>query len=148
VTTDENNDAGTDRFVLRATAEAHFAWLRTRLALENTLMAWVRTGVSLIGFGFSIVEIFNRLAVNKNVAPALLPEMPRYVGLVLIGAGVVAMLISCFQYVWVSNYLWAPQFRPIAGLREHAGRTPSLTLAIALTLIGFLAFFTVLLRVA
>jgi hypothetical protein len=64
VTTDEHDDAGTDRFVLRVTAEANLAWLRTRLALENTPMPWVRTGISLIGFGFNIVEIFNRLAAQ------------------------------------------------------------------------------------
>ena len=37
-------------------------------------MAWVRTAIALIGFGFSIVEIFNRLAAMPGVAPALRPE--------------------------------------------------------------------------
>jgi putative membrane protein len=139
--------AATNRFAVRATASDNFAWLRTSLALERTLMAWVRTGISLIGFGFSIVEIFSRLAANPAVAPALLPEGPRYVGLILIGAGVLALIISCFQYVWVSNYLRSPQFAPIAGLREGGGRTPSLAIALLLTLLGILAFIAVLLRV-
>ena len=30
------------------------AWLRTRMALDRTLMAWNRTSLSLIGFGFTI----------------------------------------------------------------------------------------------
>ena len=141
-------DATADRFAVRATAEANFAWLRTRLALENTLMAWVRTGISLIGFGFSIVEIFSRLAANPNVAPALLPEMPRYVGLALIAAGLLGLTTSCCQYVWVSRYLWSPPFEPIAGLREGPMRTPGLAIAVALTLVGLLAFLAVLLRVA
>ena len=50
-----------------ATADSHFAWLRTRLALERTMMAWQRTAVSLIGFGFAIVQFFehfNRCPVS------------------------------------------------------------------------------------
>jgi putative membrane protein len=146
MTTDRQS--GTDRFTVTATSSDHFAWLRTRLALESTLMAWVRTGMSLIGFGFSIVEIFNRIVVNPNVAPVYWPEMPRYVGLALIGGGVLALVISCFQYVWINHYLWSAQFQPIAGLREGGGRTPSLVIAIALTFVGLLAFFALLFRVA
>jgi putative membrane protein len=147
MTTEDQIGTGAERFAVRATAESNFAWLRTRLALERTLLAWVRTGIALIGFGFSIVEIFNRLAANPSVAPALLPEMPRYVGLTLIAAGVLALVISCWQYVLVSNYLWSPQFRPIAGARESGGRTPALAIAILLTLLGLAAFVAVVLRV-
>ena len=110
-------------------------------------MAWVRTAIALIGFGFSIVEIFNRLAAMPGVAPALQPEMPRYVGLFLIAAGVLGLLISCAQYLWISNYLWSPQFLSIAGLREGPMRTPGLVIAIALTILGVFAFIAVLLRV-
>jgi putative membrane protein len=35
-----------DRFDVRVTAESHFAWLRTRLAVERTMMACLRTAVS------------------------------------------------------------------------------------------------------
>ncbi len=112
------------------------------------MLAWVRTSIALIGFGFSIVEIFNRLAARPDVAPALRPEMPRYMGLALIGAGVLGGVISCWQYLWIGNYLWSPPFRPIAGLREGPMQTPGLVIAIGLTLIGLLAFFAVLLRVA
>jgi hypothetical protein len=36
------------RFEVRVTADSHFAWLPTRLALERTMMAWLRTAVSLM----------------------------------------------------------------------------------------------------
>jgi len=60
--TDDKIDGedGTGRFTVRTTSDSHFGWLRTRLALERTLMAWVRTGVSLIGFGFTIVQFLER----------------------------------------------------------------------------------------
>ena len=39
-----------------ADVQTRFAWLRTRMALQTTLAAWVRTATSLIGFGFAIVQ--------------------------------------------------------------------------------------------
>lgn len=148
MTTDGQIGSGAERFAVRATAESNFAWLRTRLALENTLMAWVRTAIALIGFGFSIVEIFNRVAANPSAAPAFRPEMPRYIGLALIGAGVLGGGFSCWQYLWMGNYLWSAPFQPIAGVGKRKMQTPGLVIAIGLTLIGILAFFAVLLRIS
>jgi len=54
------NDAS-DRFAAEPSVSNNFAWLRTRMALERTLIAWVRTGIALIGFGFTIVQFFQRL---------------------------------------------------------------------------------------
>ena len=57
------------------------------MSLERTLMSWVRTAVSLIGFGFTIVQFFERFQDMTGVAPAVRPEAPRYFGLALILAG-------------------------------------------------------------
>ena len=75
------------RFEVRTTAESHFSWVRTRLSLERTLMSWVRTAISLIGFGFTIVQFFHYLGTRSAMKPTLLPEAPRYFGLALIGTG-------------------------------------------------------------
>ena len=77
---------GPARFEPKPTAEAHFSWLRTRLSTERTLMSWVRTGVSLIGFGFKIFQVAARLP-GTVPAHGLFPEAPRYLGLGLIGGG-------------------------------------------------------------
>lgn len=52
---------GHPRFEVKVTATDHFSWLRTRLAVELTIMAWLLTAVSLIGFGFAIVQFFERM---------------------------------------------------------------------------------------
>ena len=59
--TDLHSSPGTGRFEVRVTADTHFGWLRTRLSVERTMMSWIRTAVSLIGFGFAIVQFFERL---------------------------------------------------------------------------------------
>ena len=41
------------RFEVRASAESHFSWIRTRLSVERTLMSWVRTSVALIAAGIA-----------------------------------------------------------------------------------------------
>lgn len=139
------------RFEVRVTSDSHFGWIRTRMALERTLMAWLRTGVALIGFGFTIVQFFQRLRETEGVAPPARPQAPRYLGLALIAAGVLALAISAWQYRRIVQYLWSSQFKPIAGLeaREMAPiitQSPLLAVVIAVMLIGIFAFVAVWVR--
>ena len=107
---------GSDRFEVNATAQSHFAWLRTRLAVERTLMAWVRTAVSLIGFGFAIVQFFDRMDQMPGVSPARYPGVAHYLGLSLIFCGVMALVISLWEYRWINRYLAEGSFAAIAGV--------------------------------
>src|ERR1700756_4857886 len=136
------------RFEVRATAADHFAWIRTRLALERTIMSWLRTAVALIGFGFAIVQYLEHLQQLPGARPAYLPESPRYLGLALISCGVLALVISIWQYWWSIRYLWGEPFAPIAGVTKEGMQTPVIAVAILLIGIGLFAFFAVLLRVA
>jgi putative membrane protein len=136
------------RFEVRTTSDSHFGWIRTRMALERTLMAWVRTGVALIGFGFTIVQFFERLRDMEGVAPPVRPQAARYLGLALIGAGVLSLVVSAWQYRRIVDYLWSSQFKPIAGLETRGMRpaitqTPLLVVVIAVLLIGVFAFVSV-----
>jgi putative membrane protein len=135
---------GAGRFDVRATADSHFSWLRTRLSLERTLMSWVRTAVSLIGFGFTIVQFFAHLQQMPGVSSARNPEAPRYVGLALIFAGIMALVISVWQYRWLLRYLWG--FASIAPTEEERMQTPLIAIALVLILIGVFAFVAVLTR--
>ena len=138
--------AGEHRFTVDATATTHFAWLRTRLALERTMMAWVRTATALIGFGFTIVQFFERLNNMEGVDPATRPFAARYVGLVLIAAGIIALVMSAYQYRAAIRHLWEGEFAAVAGIGKAPRSTPVYAIAIGLTLIGVFAFLAVLVR--
>jgi putative membrane protein len=144
--TDAHAAANPGRFEVRVTADSHFAWVRTRLALERTIMSWLRTAVALIGFGFAIVEYFNRLQEIPRVHPAYLPTAPEYLGLALISCGILALVISLWQYRWTLRYMWGEPFAPIAGVTKEGRQTPIVAVAIVLIFIGLFAFFAVLLR--
>jgi putative membrane protein len=140
------------RFHVSPSAESHFSWMRTRLSIERTLMSWVRTSVALIGFGFTIVQFLERLEGMEGVAPAMRESAPRMLGLTLIGAGIAALIISCWQYYWVVRYLSNEDFAPIAGIRrkhiEIVFQTPIFFVAAGLACIGVMAFVTVFFRLA
>jgi inner membrane protein YidH len=136
------------RFEVKATASDHFSWLRTRLSIERTMMSWVRTASALIGFGFTIVQFFDRLQEMPGAAPAYFPHASRYLGLSLIFCGVMALVISIWEYHWGLRYLWGGNFAVIAGATREGRQTPLLAVAILLACIGTFAFFAVVLRLA
>ena len=144
--TNTNIGAGTARFEVRVTADSHFSWIRTRLSLERTMMSSVRTAVSLIGFGFAIVQFFERLHQMPGARSAILPDAPVYFGLSLIACGILVLVISISQYWWTVRYLWGGTFIPIAGMTREGKQSPLVAVAVLLILVGLFAFFAVALR--
>ncbi|MGD9658580.1 MAG: YidH family protein [Methylocystis sp.] len=145
-TNDQPKADGSRRFETHVTAESHFSWMRTRLSIERTLMSWVRTATALIGFGFTIVQFFERLNTTENVVPPTWPGLSKIVGLALIGTGVLALAIALWQYLAVTNYLWGPQFEPIAGVRVNVPRSPLLLVTVILIFIGLFALVSIAAR--
>jgi putative membrane protein len=143
---DPSTDAMAHRFEVKATAESHFSWLRTRLSVERTLMSVVRTAVSLIGFGFAIVQFFEYLKQRPGAAPARFPNAPLYLGLALISCGILALVVSLWEYRWSLRYLWGRDFVAIAGVTKEGKQTPMIAVTITLIFVGVFAFFAVLLR--
>jgi putative membrane protein len=144
--TDPEVSGQPERFEVRATANNHFAWVRTRLAVERTLMAYMRTAVSLIGFGFAIVQFFDRFHQIPGAAPARYPDAAWYLGLALIFCGVLVMVISVWTFRWILRYLWSKNFATIAGMTKEGKQTPLYAVAIALIFVGTFAFISVLLH--
>jgi putative membrane protein len=137
--------AGADRFEVRVTADSHFAWIRTRLSVERTMMSWLRTATALIGFGFAIDQYLSRVQQTPGTDRVYFPHAPHYLGLALIASGIVALLISIWQYLWTLRYIAGGSFSAIAGEQVQ---TPVLAVAVLLICIGLFAFFAVLLHLA
>jgi len=133
-----------DRFQIRVTSDSHFAWLRTRLAVERTMMAYMRTAVALIGFGFTIFQFLQ----NVQAVPGRVVYFPRaawYLSLSLIFCGVAAAVTALLEYQRLINYLRSGGFSAVAGVASMQKRTPLYAITGVLIVIGLFAFFSVLL---
>ena len=140
------SDAGA-RFEAQPNVGNHFAWIRTLLGLQRTLMAAVRTSVSLIGFGFTVATFFEKL--QENVPEALRisgPNTARVLGLLLIGAGIFSLAVFTWQYMRALAYLRGGPFEAIAGTVRKPMHQPTYMVCFVVLVIGIAAFVAVLLR--
>jgi putative membrane protein len=73
---------------------------RNFMAAERTLMAWIRTSLSMIGFGFTLAKLFQALA-EKNVlirGPAGNVWTAEGVGITLIALGVFSLIMAILDH--------------------------------------------------
>jgi len=78
----------------------HLALKRNFLATERTLMAWIRTSISMIGFGFTLAKLFQSLA-SSNVlirGPAGNVWTAEGVGMLLISLGTFALILAVLDH--------------------------------------------------
>src|SRR5271165_4272452 len=85
---------------------------RNRLAAERTLMAWVRTALSMISFGFTIYK-FLQVVQEQSTIPVLRANAPRNLGLVLTGMGTFVVVIASIQHwSYVKNLRADKPYKP------------------------------------
>ena len=90
---------------------------RTRMAAERSLMAWVRTALSMITFGFTFYK-FMQFLQEQSKEPLARPHAPRNLAIALIGIGTFAL---------DHRLCPAPAIRPHPEPREtHEGLGPGL----------------------
>jgi putative membrane protein len=82
----------------RPALPADLGAVRTVLAADRTLMAWLRTSLSMLSFGFTIYKFLETAAKAGALAR---PESPQKVGLFLVGMGTAAMVLGVIDY-WVT----------------------------------------------
>jgi putative membrane protein len=82
---------------------------RVYFAAERTMLAWLRTGIAIMAFGFVVARfgLFLRLVQVQGGAPAGQGISP-FLGTALVGIGVVATAGGAIQYQLYCRTLPAP----------------------------------------
>ena len=71
---------------------------RTIQAEGRSLLAWVRTSLSLIGFGFTLFKFLQYL-YQEGAKELMRPQTPRNIGMFLIITGTIPLLLAIIQYI-------------------------------------------------
>jgi uncharacterized membrane protein YidH (DUF202 family) len=140
---DSAEELSRPRFVVEATPAARFAWLRTSAMLERTIANWVLTAVTLIGFGYAIVLVFDELGRFTDIGPAFRPLAPFHLGLALVALGVATLVAAGWQYRAVLRYLRRGDFAEIAGIEQ---KPVAYAITIIAIFIGVFTFFAIAAR--
>jgi putative membrane protein len=109
------------------------AFERTLLAENRTLMAWVRTAISLISFGFTIYKFF-----QETGGPTHHFFTPRKVGMIMIIFGLLALIWGLMDH--------RDTLKKLRKSYPDIQRSRATILAILVLLFGVVMFLGVLFR--
>jgi putative membrane protein len=89
-----------------------FAWQRNHMANERTFLAWCRTGISLIAFGF-VIERFDILiremrflaipGLNEHINHPL--PSTHIMGMVALGLGMVIIVLAGWRFFYIRKHI-------------------------------------------
>ena len=93
---------------------------RTREAADRTLMAWIRTALSLIGFGFTIAKIGDYIDTKEGDFFLDPVKSAQVLGFSFLTMGILALVGAIIQHRWVLKSIQSGEFtynssRPLAG---------------------------------
>ncbi len=92
---------------------------RDHLANERTFLAWVRTGVTIMAFGFVVARfglLLHELAGGPGGGGAAPAPLSEATGIVLVLAGAALLAVAFLRFLGVRSDLAAGRFRLRAGL--------------------------------
>ena len=118
---------------------------RVPLAAERTLLAWIRTGLALMAFGFVVARLglfLREIATQREKPPDGSPHLSLWLGTSLIVAGVLVQLLAARQHV--------RRLRAFSGGHPMpaAGGSLAVSLAVALAVLGLaMAVYVATIRV-
>lgn len=105
---------------------------RTILAADRTLMAWIRTSLSMLSFGFTIYKFLQGIAGPDAPRAAMTAQV---VGLFLAGTGTTAIIFGTIGY-WVT-------LKELQRIEEFRVRRPVLLLALIMSVAGLALFIAI-----
>jgi putative membrane protein len=116
---------------------------RNRAAYDRTLMAWIRTAISLIGFGFAIAKSYEYIQMDEMEKTGRFIDQihaPLWFGMSFIVLGMLCILGGVIQYGEVVKRIQSAQFtygepRPLVKI-----------VALILLIIGIFALITLFQR--
>ncbi|HIK19419.1 MAG TPA: DUF202 domain-containing protein [Leptolyngbyaceae cyanobacterium M33_DOE_097] len=112
---------------------------RTRAAADRTLMAWIRTSLSLIGFGFGIPTIVKTLETTR-LQPFVNPHyFTNIVGLSFISIGMYAMAAALKEHHRMLRRIQSDRF-------IYESSKVAEIVGVSLLLVGVVSFIGVFIR--
>ena len=106
------------------------------MAADRTLMAWVRTSLSMLSFGFTIYKFLETAAKQDALAR---PESPQRVGLFLAGMGTLSMILGLVSY-WTT-------LKDLQRTEDFRLGRPPLLISLIMTIAGATLFLAIIARV-
>ncbi len=115
---------------------------RIYLAVERTFLAWIRTGVSLMGFGFVIARFglfLREMAIDKPEVTDPHAGLSLPAGIALIAIGIIVTIVAAVRYRRRIQALDRGEFRQtldmgfaflVAGLLALVGLSVAIYLAV------------------
>ncbi len=116
------------------------ALVRTMFSAENSMMAWVRTSVSLYAFGFSIITFFDYLGQQSDNNRTM--TIPFVLGFALICVGTISLLLAMAEHKKVRVRLKE------LGLPSFSRYSLPIGSAIALLVIGSFALIAIIVHIS
>ena len=137
-----------DPSVELAARRTGMSFQRTRMSADRTLMSVIRTSLSLISFGFTIFQVFKKLAEAQTLSGS---QAARNFGVALVGLGIAMLALGILYHVKFMLGLRHTRTDMARSGLIHGESVfpPSLTLltAIALLAIGVVAIVSMLFHV-
>lgn len=109
---------------------------RTIMAADRTLMAWIRTSLSMLSFGFTIYKFLDAAAEQQQLARS---DSPQHIGLFLTAMGITAMILGTIGY-WMT-------LRDLQKVEMFRLARPVLVMALIMSVAGVALFVSIATRV-